>query len=610
MNPSAQMLSQAATLLQQKHFDDCIRLCRQCLSRAPSMTDFQHLLALAQQRSHRNADAEKTFRQLVAREPKRADYLLSYGAFLRAQGHMAQAERRLRKACKLSPEFHQAWHALGLLLFASDRPGDAFACARKVTALATDFAPGWELAAAAAQRQGSLEDAIQACREGLQHLPTAPRLHYSLAQLLRERCEFDAAAAAYTAARDCGLDSPDLYQNHADALLDGGHPEDALAVAESGVKRFTQHAQLQRTAARLHIEVGATGDPLARLRTATQSQPQNPELWQTLVELQKRMGQVNEAATTLRHAAARGCPETPGMGILMAQDAALRGDFASAERQFEQLLEHCPGSAVTQINFAMHLLARDQPDRAAALCDDVLRHDPFNQLALAYLTTALQLQGDDREHWLCDYESMVVAVPIPVPEPFSSREAFFSALTEVLEEQHHARSHPIEQSVRGGTQTNGFLFRLPHPLLRVLEQQIRKAVAGAIPEFPRDEQHPFWARAQATAPAADLRFAGAWSVRLRDQGYHTNHIHPEGWISSALYISLPEVVTTGLGTEGHIQFGAPLGELGLDLPPRRTVRPEVGTLVLFPSYMWHGTVPFQSAQSRITVAFDLLPPGR
>jgi hypothetical protein len=57
-------------------------------------------------------------------------------------------------------------------------------------------------------------------------------------------------------------------------------------------------------------------------------------------------------------------------------------------------------------------------------------------------------------------------------------------------------------------------------------------------------------------------------------------------------------------TAGHIQFGAPLD---LPLPPRRIIRPEVGTLVLFPSYMWHGTVPFTSQQPRITVAFDLVP---
>jgi hypothetical protein len=29
--------------------------------------------------------------------------------------------------------------------------------------------------------------------------------------------------------------------------------------------------------------------------------------------------------------------------------------------------------------------------------------------------------------------------------------------------------------------------------------------------------------------------------------------------------------------------------------------------VLFPSYFWHGTLPFESDQPRMTVAFDALP---
>jgi hypothetical protein len=37
------------------------------------------------------------------------------------------------------------------------------------------------------------------------------------------------------------------------------------------------------------------------------------------------------------------------------------------------------------------------------------------------------------------------------------------------------------------------------------------------------------------------------------------------------------------------------------------VQPRVGTLVLFPSYMWHGTVPFRSTQARTTIAFDVVP---
>jgi hypothetical protein len=37
------------------------------------------------------------------------------------------------------------------------------------------------------------------------------------------------------------------------------------------------------------------------------------------------------------------------------------------------------------------------------------------------------------------------------------------------------------------------------------------------------------------------------------------------------------------------------------------VRPTVGMLVLFPSYFWHGTVPFTGSRARLTVAFDIVP---
>jgi len=38
-----------------------------------------------------------------------------------------------------------------------------------------------------------------------------------------------------------------------------------------------------------------------------------------------------------------------------------------------------------------------------------------------------------------------------------------------------------------------------------------------------------------------------------------------------------------------------------------SVHPELGQLVLFPSYFWHGTLPFHSEQPRLTVAFDVVP---
>ncbi len=59
--------------------------------------------------------------------------------------------------------------------------------------------------------------------------------------------------------------------------------------------------------------------------------------------------------------------------------------------------------------------------------------------------------------------------------------------------------------------------------------------------------------------------------------------------------------------EGILTFGEPGVRTTPPLASEYSLRPQVGMLVLFPSYFWHGTVPFRSDQARLTVAFDAVP---
>ena len=97
---------------------------------------------------------------------------------------------------------------------------------------------------------------------------------------------------------------------------------------------------------------------------------------------------------------------------------------------------------------------------------------------------------------------------------------------------------------------------------------------------------------------------GAWSVRLNSGGFHINHIHPEGYLSSAFYVRTPKVLERN---EGALKFGEPGPPTSPPLLADHLVKPEPGMLVLFPSYMWHGTVPFTTDEHRMTIAFDAVP---
>jgi hypothetical protein len=132
-----------------------------------------------------------------------------------------------------------------------------------------------------------------------------------------------------------------------------------------------------------------------------------------------------------------------------------------------------------------------------------------------------------------------------------------------------------------------------------LREAIRATVAEHVAKFPAvDPAHPLLGRKR-----DPILFSGAWSVLLRSKGFHANHVHPVGWISSALYILLPP--GTGEGDAGILTLGeAKAPNFPVDLPPFRTVEPRPGRLVLFPSYTWHGTRPFGEGE-RMTVAFDV-----
>ena len=217
--------------------------------------------------------------------------------------------------------------------------------------------------------------------------------------------------------------------------------------------------------------------------------------------------------------------------------------------------------------------------------------------------TALRLLNDSRYETLCDYGDMVLSQSLATPPGWSDLPSFLEELTARLSALHNPHGHRlIYQSLRQGTETTQDLARSEDPVIRGLFH----AFAAPIARYREHiGQGPDALRRRNRGAS---RFNGSWSVRLHRGGYHTSHVHPRGWISSACYIQLPDSMQPS-SNEGVLSFGAPGMVTSPSLDAEWSVRPEEGKLVLFPSYFWHGTLPFQSDQPRLTVAFDVVPAG-
>ena len=251
----------------------------------------------------------------------------------------------------------------------------------------------------------------------------------------------------------------------------------------------------------------------------------------------------------------------------------------------------------------MALLRDGDAAAARQVLDEALAMGPQDQMTLGLLTLAARAQ-DDRA-WLgrMVVDDWAQEITPPLPPGFADMASFNAALAEELVALHTRKAAPMDQSLNRGTQTPGSnLFAHKTRLLSLLEDSLREAIAGYIAALPEDVGHPFLGRKR-----DGFDFSGSWSCRLGSSGYHTNHIHPKGWISSAYYVDLPPDVAAGLGNQGALKFGQSPFSLGADDQPSRLVTPAVGKLVLFPSYFWHGTVRFTASRPRLTVAFDVVP---
>ena len=242
-------------------------------------------------------------------------------------------------------------------------------------------------------------------------------------------------------------------------------------------------------------------------------------------------------------------------------------------------------------------------------CAQKLHHSqPSNQYYLALLTTALRCLGDKRYDQLADYNKLILQANLDTQFENSPRfRDFKTDLIAYLNQLHVTRRAPLQQSVRGGTQTPGNLFaQSKSPLIHSLKHSIADV---SQPFFSRlksaglNESHPI-----ITAFPDTPYFHASWSIRTAEGGFHKSHIHSKGWYSSACYIDVPEVINDE-SDAGYLVLGKPPFKTKDELEPDYSIKPKAGSLILFPSYVWHATQSYQGKGNRLVVAFDVGAPN-
>ena len=109
-----------------------------------------------------------------------------------------------------------------------------------------------------------------------------------------------------------------------------------------------------------------------------------------------------------------------------------------------------------------------------------------------------------------------------------------------------------------------------------------------------------------------------WIVSMKNSGSLSAHMHDSGWLSGSIYINVPHksknnsgnlVVSTDYKEEEKnfiIKSKKSLSTLNENKRQEKIIDVVTGDMCLFPSSLLHHTIPFESSEERIVLAFDVI----
>jgi len=237
-------------------------------------------------------------------------------------------------------------------------------------------------------------------------------------------------------------------------------------------------------------------------------------------------------------------------------------------------------------------------DQAAALLDQGVA---YSSVIAASAVAEAHSGHPDAVRRLVDYDRFFRSDIMPAPDG-QDQAAFTAALAAEIKTDLEYHDKPADRAIRRAWRRS-ITERSSGPVAKAWLKGIRSEVDRYMAGLPRDSMHPFLA-----SRPASYRI-GAWAVVSNGDSFHLPHMHPSAWLSGVYYVICPRVARLPGSRRGwlHVEPPAMHGVSTGQGWTERMIAPEPGTLVLMPSYFFHGTEPMGVDEERICIAFDILP---
>ncbi|MFW5432800.1 MAG: tetratricopeptide repeat protein [Methylophilaceae bacterium] len=467
--------------------------------------------------------------------------------------------------------------------------------AKKLTAKHPDIYILHHVLALALDGQQKFLESVASYQNAIKLQPKNADLHFNLGIALNNTNQFEGAINAYKKAIALKPQFFEAYGNLGTVLQRLGLLDGAIENYQLGLTINPQDALGHFNLGTALRDKGSLDAAISSYKKAIALFPNYTDAYNNLGETLRDHGDMDAAVKNYQEALSRN-PDHPNANYNMGEFLYLAKKYSEAVTYFEksQLDDW-------QARSMYSLYKAELFDDFKTKLDHVVHNTRHTSPFIATLSThyAFNFEQEDPYNFCKNGFDFVYQNSIPaLAEPNSK------LLKQLLND---IENTDIAERVQGmlhyGKQSAGNLFKRPEASFLQLADLVRQEFANYKVRFADADCELI------NAFPDELEFTSSWFVKMNQGGHLDAHIHEIGWISGAVYLNIP----TNHGNEAAFEYGIH----GDGYPvhsnkkqsdfPTGLATPKVGDIVLFPSSLFHRTIPFQANEKRICIAFDLKP---
>lgn len=562
-------------------------------TRSPSLIELNTLLEYYQKGQHDLAQTLAT--TLTQQYPNHPFGWKVMGALFKKTGKLKDSVIATQKVLEISPNDAEAHNNLGNTLQELGRLQEAEISYNKAIAIKPDLVEAYSNLGNTLKELGRLDDAEKSCNKAIAIKPEYAEAHYNLGNTLKGLGRLEDAETSYNEAIVIKPVYAEAHYNLGVTLQELGRLEDAETSYNKAIAIKPKYAEAHSNLGTLLQELGRLEDSETSCNKAIAIKPDLAEAHSNLANTLKELGRLEEAETSCNKAIAikpDNAEAHSNLGFILKG----LGRIAEAEASFAEAVRLKPDFIKARNEMLACLYLIDKKLLFFDALDYSIKQDIANSVTGSLTCRSALKYGEERPNIFCN-APLEHSLIVDLKPRYNFEDIFVLNSKAVLSEA--KRSHKRQYLLLNGYQTSGNLFNTGNSLTDQIQKSIRLEIERYRVSFESSQEG--FIRKWPTQYSLY-----GWLISMKSGGELLPHIHENGWLSGSIYINVPPKLKTDSGNL-VVALGTDSDATNSRLNSKKVFDVVTGSMVLFPASLMHYTIPFESEEERIVLAFDVIP---